>query len=143
MRSFAQKQNQAQKPVASILARPKMATPEPAPREHPILRLQRANGNQAVLRMLQTHAEELEARPTGTASPRFGHDFSRIPVHPSAAGAIQAKLAISAPGDEYEQAAEGVSEQVLATPAHPAVGGTVPRIQYFAPQSTGQRDPAP
>ena len=46
--------------------------------------------------MLRTNAKELEVGLTGTASPRFGHDFSRAPVHPPAPGAIQSKLAINA-----------------------------------------------
>ena len=49
MRTFAQKQNQPQKPVSSSLARLNMATPGPDHREHPILHLQRTIGNQAVL----------------------------------------------------------------------------------------------
>jgi hypothetical protein len=68
---------------------------------------------QAVQRMLQTHAEEPESGSTDTASPHFGHDFSRIPIHPPAAGVIQTKLAINQPGDEYEQEADHVSEQVV------------------------------
>jgi hypothetical protein len=94
MQSYAQRQNQLQKPVAPRLARPKTATPKSASSEHPILRLQGAMGNRAVLRMLQTHAEERETELTGPASPRFGHDFSRIPVHLVVAGAIQTKHAI-------------------------------------------------
>jgi Domain of unknown function (DUF4157) len=117
MRSFAQKQNQPQKPVSSSLARRKMATPGPDHREHPILHLQRAIGNQAVLRMLQRDAEERETGLTGTASPRFGHDFSRIPLHPPAAGAIQ--TTINQPGDEYEQEADRVSDQVMRMPELP------------------------
>ncbi len=117
MRTFAQKQNQPQKPVSSSLAQPNIATPGPVHREHPILHLQRAIGNQAVQRMLQTDAGQSEAGLTGTASPHFGHDFSRIPKHPPAAGAIQTKPAINKPGDEYEQEAERVSEQVMRTPA--------------------------
>ena len=67
MQSYAQRQNRLQKPVASSLARPKMATPKSTPREHPIFRLQRAMGNQAVLRMLQTHAEECETEVRSAA----------------------------------------------------------------------------
>jgi hypothetical protein len=118
MQTFA-KQNLSQKPVASSLARPKMATPGPGHREHPLLRLQRTIGNQAVLRMLKRDAEEPEVGLTGTASPRFGHDFSQIPIHSPAVGAIQAKLAINRPGDEYEQEADRVSEQVMRMPEPP------------------------
>jgi hypothetical protein len=65
--------------------------------------------------MLHTDPEELEAGSTATASPRFGHDFSQIPIHPPAAGAIQTKLEINQPGDDYEQEADRVSERVMRT----------------------------
>jgi hypothetical protein len=39
-----------------------------------------------VQRTLLTHAEDPIARLTDTASPRFRHDFSRIPIHASARG---------------------------------------------------------
>jgi hypothetical protein len=68
-----------------------------------ILNLQRTIGNQAVLRMLRTHAEETDVGYTAAASPRFRHDFSQIPIHPPTAGVIQMKLAINKPGGEYEQ----------------------------------------
>src|SRR6266568_4771928 len=97
MRAFAQKQNQPQKPLSSSPARPNIATAGPDHREHPFLQLQRAIGNQAVLRMLRTNAEELKAGLTAAASPRFGRDFSRISLHPPVAGAIQTKLAINKP----------------------------------------------
>jgi outer membrane protein OmpA-like peptidoglycan-associated protein len=113
MRTFAQKQNRPKKPVSSSLARSNMVKPGPAHREHPIL--QRAIGNQALLRMLQTN-KELEAGLTGTASPRVGHDFNQTPIPPPAAGAIQAKLAISKPGDEYEREADRISGQVMRMP---------------------------
>ncbi len=74
---------------------------------------------------------------------RFGHDFSQIPTHSPAAGAIQTKLAINEPGDQYEQEADQVSEQVMATSAGPAVSGAPPHIQRFSGQSTGQADAAP
>ena len=57
MRTFAQKQNQPQKPASSSLSGPKIAKHGPPHREHPLLHLQRTIGNQAVLRMLQDHAE--------------------------------------------------------------------------------------
>lgn len=81
-----------------------------------ILHLQRTIGNQAVQRMLQTDAEESEADLTRAASHRFEHDFSRIHIHPPAAGPIQTKLAINKPEDEFEQEADRVSEQVMRMP---------------------------
>jgi hypothetical protein len=113
MRIFAQKQNQPQKPVSSSLARSNIAKHGLGHREHPLLNLQRIIGNQAVQRMLQTHAEELEIGSTGTAASRSAHDFSRIPVHASVAGTIQAKLTVNTPGDIYEEEADTVAEQVM------------------------------
>jgi hypothetical protein len=113
MRTLAQKQNQPQKRVSSSLARSNTATSGPTLHSHPLPHLQRTIGNQAVLRMLQTDVEKPEAGLTGTASPHFGHDFSRIPIHPPTRGAIQTKLAIDKSGDEYEREADLVSEQVM------------------------------
>lgn len=64
-----------------------------------------------------------------TASPRFAHDFSRIPVHPPAAGAVQTKLVINKPGDEYEQEAEQLSDRVLRmeSPGEALTAGVVPQ----------------
>src|SRR5207244_3955184 len=49
------------------------------------------------------------------AHPSFGHDFGRVPMHPAAAP-TQTKLAINKPGDEYEQEADRVAEQVMRMP---------------------------
>lgn len=50
---------------------------------------------------------------TVTASPRFGHDFSRVPIHAPTGEQLQTKLAINTPGDPYEQEAESVADQVM------------------------------
>ena len=89
--------------------------------------------------MLQTDAQEPEAGLTGLASPRFGQDFSRIPIHPPLAGAIQTKLAINMLGDSYEQEADRLAEQVMRTPesqlqrACPC-GGGCPECQAEQPE---------
>ena len=83
-----------------------------------ILNLQRTIGNQALQRILRSHAEEpeLKAGLTVTTSPRSGHNFARIPVSPSKAGTLQTKLAINEPGDKYEQEADRVADQVMRMP---------------------------
>ena len=144
MRTFAQKQKQPQKPVSSSLARPHMATLGPDHREHPILHLQRTIGNQTVHRMLQTNTEELEAGLTGMASPRFGHDFSQIPIHPKPLANVQAKLAGRAPGDIYEEEADRVSNQVMNMSAPQlqrtcACGGEGPKCQTEQPGQQHER----
>ena len=74
---------------------------------------------------------------------RFGHDFSRIPIHPPAAGVIQTKLTVNTPDDIYEQEADRIADEVMAAPAHHAVGGAPPRIQRFSGQSNGPMAAAP
>lgn len=65
---------------------------------------------------------------------RFGHDFSQVTVHPSAAGVIQTKLAINQPGDVYEQEADHLSDVVMRMP-EPRIrrpgsrGGGYPKCQ--------------
>jgi len=49
------------------------------------------------------------------ALPAIRHDFSRIPIHPSPV-AIQTKLTVNTPGDQYEQEADQVAEQVMRMP---------------------------
>ncbi len=93
--------------------------------------------------LLRSPGQPLDAGTRAFVEPRFGRDFSRIPTHSPAVDAIQTKLAINKPGDEYEQEADRVAEQVLAAPAHPAVGDAPPHIQRYARQVTGGTDTAP
>lgn len=116
MRTFAQKQKQSQKPVSSNPARSHMATPWLLHRPDLIQHLHRTIGNQALLGLLQNNAEERNAIFTGTALPQFGHDFARIPVTSPKADALQTKLTINKPGDDHEQEADRMAEQVMRTP---------------------------
>jgi hypothetical protein len=100
-----------------------------SPEVRSILHSQQPIVNQAVQRGLQADAGGPEAGLTGSASPRFGHDFSRIPTHPPEAGAIQTKLAITKLGDDSEQEADRTAEQVMRTPE--------PRPQRASPFSGG------
>lgn len=134
MRTFVQKPNTRQPTTsakASLVSRAHVAQGHDP---NSILNLQRKTGNQALLRLLQSNAEECNAVFSGIAPPHFGHDFSRIPVGPRTAGTIQTKLAINAPGDEYEQEADRVAEQVMRMPEPKlrrtcACGGGCPRCQ--------------
>src|SRR5215510_12599657 len=113
MRTFAQKPKTTQPTTSAkspILSRSLVGQ---AHDPNSILNLQRTIGNQAVLRLLQRNAEERNALLTGTTSPHFGHDFSRIPISPPTTGPLQTKLAINKPGDEYEQEADRVSACVM------------------------------
>lgn len=101
-------------------------------RAHPFLKLQRAMGNQAVLNMLHSHSAQIDTPTRTFIGLLFGQDFSQLPVHPPAAGTIQARLAINRAGEGYEQEAGRVSAQVSATPASTATIGAPPFIQRFA-----------
>ena len=58
-------------------------------------------------------------------------------------GLIQAKLKVNEPGDCYEQEADRIGDQVMATPTNSTVSGAPPHIQRFTGQQTGQMDSAP
>ena len=54
--------------------------------------------------------------PSPAAPLRVGSDFSHIPINSPAAGVMQAKSAIEHQGDDYEQEADRISEQVVRAP---------------------------
>ncbi len=149
MRTFAHGQKPTRQ-TKSAIAKAQNGTFAAQPDEvRSILHLQRTIGNQAVLRSLQARADGLEAGSVTEvdsetpAAARSAYDFSRIPVHAPAPIKIQPKLAINTPGDIYEQEADRVSDQLMATPTDPAVNRTPPRIQRFSGQSNGPMDAAP
>ena len=94
MRTFAQKQNQPQKPVSSSFVRPNAAIPGLDHRVNPLRHLQHTIGDQA--------------------PPFCGHDFSRIPLPPPTA--IQPKLKVGEPNDKFEQEADQVADKVMNMP---------------------------
>lgn len=67
-------------------------------------------------------------------SPHHGYDVARISASPPIAGALQAKLAINEPGDQYEQEADRVAERAVRLPEPRlqracACGGGCPKCQ--------------
>jgi hypothetical protein len=80
---------------------------------HPLLELQRTIGNQAVLNMLRSGNVQIDPTTQAFVEPRFGHDFSQIPIHSMQAAVPQTKLKVNQPGDVYEQEANRVAEQVM------------------------------
>jgi hypothetical protein len=78
--------------------------------------MQRTTGSHAGERLLQNNAEEHNAVTTSTATPHIGHNFTQIPVSLPNGSAMQTKLAINKPGDEYEQEADSIAEQVMRMP---------------------------
>lgn len=80
---------------------------------HPMIHLRRGIGNQAIQRVVQTNAEELEADSDIASSAPGVHDFSQVPFYPRARTHIQPKLTVGTPGDMYEQEADRVADQVM------------------------------
>lgn len=116
MQTFAQKPRTSQPTASAKASTDSRGHVGQAHDSDSILNLQRTIGNQAVLRLCQSNAEERNALLTGTTSTHLGYDFSRIPVTAPKAVGIQAKLEINKPGDEYEQEADRVADQVMRMP---------------------------
>ncbi len=139
---------------------------------NPWFRLQRSIGNQAVLRLFHdgilqaklasSSAEDPYEQEADRATEQVAIGTSIAAMqHKCVCGGsrglsgeceecskkkrfgLQTKLKVNEPGDIYEQEADRVADQVLATPAHPGVSGSPPRIQRFSANSNGQMQAAP
>ena len=124
MRTFAQKPKATQQTTSAKTAKSAQARFGLTREVDSILQLRRTTGNPAVQRMLETRAEEPGVGLAAAASPRFGHDFRQVPIHPTA-GVIQTKLAINKPGDKYEQEADHIADQLMRM-AEPIMSGSTP-----------------
>jgi hypothetical protein len=82
------------------------------------LTLQRYSANRAkpsaLLRSLAAPSHT-DTRPA--IAPGFGHSFAQLQVHTRGPRGIQAKLNVSQPGDQSEQEADRIAEQVMRTSA--------------------------
>lgn len=82
----------------------------------PRIQIPHSLGNKAKPRFDHAEPARIEVVPSTPISSPFGHHISRIPVHATASGKIQAKLEVTTPGDMYEQEADRVSEQMMRLP---------------------------
>src|SRR5260370_3463169 len=108
MRKFARKRNDAG--TLNTPEQPSRSAHSPVPQLHSILQLQRAIGNGAVLRRLQSQQRDAPAKaqseahqvPSSSGQPlepaareimesRLGHDFSQVRVHTDASAAKAAQ----------------------------------------------------
>src|ERR1043166_2422321 len=62
---------------------------------------------------LQRKTGDVIENSAATQIAPFGHDFSRIPIHAPAAGAIRSNLAINKPKGEHGHEADRIAEQVM------------------------------
>jgi hypothetical protein len=118
MRTFAKNPKAIQQPTSAKTTTPGRAHFGQSHEVNSILPLQRTIGNQAVQRMLDANTGDRTGDPTTTVIRRFGHDFSRIPVHSCARTFIQPKLTVNTHGDIYEQEADRVADMVMQAPDH-------------------------
>jgi hypothetical protein len=91
--TFSQQQNQARTAVSSGLVRPNTAAAGARHRAELVPHSSHAPGQQASRRGPLTDAGGRQAGLTGTASPRLGHDFSRIAIQPPPSGDDADRLA--------------------------------------------------
>jgi hypothetical protein len=92
---------------------------------HPLnsyIHLPRPAGNQAACRLLEAERK---------------NDVSRVPSYGNGPGMPQAKLTISTPGDDEEQVADRVADQVMRMPDH--LAGSVPAAPQLSANPTLQR----
>lgn len=94
-------------------------------RGNPVLHLQRAVGNQTVLRWLEENSADAKRdRSSATDIARFSQDFSGIVASermPMTSGRIQTKLMISTPRDIDEEEADRVADEVVSMPASASI----------------------
>lgn len=113
MRTFAKKPKANQKGASVESSKPSRSFVGQSRDEHSILHLQCTIGNQAVLRLLQTVTENVNSSSVRNPSTGLAHDFSHIPVYTGTRDAIQPKLKVNAPRDQYEQEADRIADQAL------------------------------
>ncbi|MCK4787487.1 MAG: DUF4157 domain-containing protein [Desulfobacteraceae bacterium] len=91
--------------------------------------------------VLRSPGQPLDMETRAFMEPRFGHDFSRVRVH-TAMPKAQSRLIINQIGDQYEQEADCVAEQVLRTAEPDVEKGFHPSSGYGFSQvrvHTGKR----
>jgi hypothetical protein len=116
VRTFAQKQPQKQ--VASGFARSNTAIPG-LNHTTPLQHLQRTIDGQAIQRLPQTNAEEIDLNSTGTAASCYAHDFSGIPVHAQRQTGAEKLIQRRTTGDTHVETAPPNAHEVLRSSGHP------------------------
>lgn len=134
---------QAQKHFAEVARQPVPTSPGGA-----ILALKRSAGNQAVSHLLgqglrtSPSTSGLLQRKCACGNNAMAGGGCEECGKKQRLG-LQTKLKVNEPGDIYEQEADRIADQVMATPAPHAVSNAPPRIQRFAGQPAGQAEAAP
>lgn len=109
MRTFAEKPKSTQQTTSLESTTLGRAHFGQSPEVNSILHLQRTIGNHAVLRMLEAHTRDTKGDSTITESARFGHDFSRIPVHASVPRTVQTPQTSRGARDGHAYETDGIT----------------------------------
>lgn len=112
MRTFAHKPKENQQTTSAKSTIPGRARFGQGREANSILHLQRTIGNQAVQRLLEANTMNVQGDSTSEIV-RFGHDFSRIPVHVSAQGHVRPTLKASASGSGHASPMEQPAREDL------------------------------
>jgi hypothetical protein len=83
---------------------------------NPILQLQDAIGNRALLHLLRTRNAKAASAPPATAPEQATPAANLVAAVPLLSSPIQRKAIVSTPGDPSEQEADRVAEQVMRMP---------------------------
>lgn len=113
MRIFAQKPKAIPQTTCSKSTKPSRTFLGQSLDVQSIPHLQRTIGNQAVMRLLQTATENMDANSASNSANSFFHDFSHMPIYPGSRNTIHPKLKVNAPKDRYEQEADRIADKVL------------------------------
>ncbi len=112
MRTLARKQNQPQHQPSLNLKRSGITQSATSHEAHALTPLQRSVNHDGGQISLHPNAEHSEAGSGSSSATRFGHDFSRVPVHTTSTTKIQAKLTANASGGDHEQEADAIANQL-------------------------------
>lgn len=151
MRAFADKSKASQQTTSAKSTIPSQAHFGQSSAVGSIHHLHRTIGNHAVRQMMQAHAEGPIAGLTHTSSPRFGHDFSRIPIHASVPRTVQTTQTGSGAADGYRQEADSITDNTAGKLAAPSTdeggksdarGQKPPKPEAAAPKPDAKPEPA-
>lgn len=123
MPTFVPTQSRAATPASPILAPPEIASPSRARIPKPASPLHALTPRPAP-KTASPEDPNLKHLPIPT--PRPSLDLSLIPVHTLATPKLQTKLTINQPGDEFEQEADRIADQVMRTSTLPSPANPKP-----------------
>jgi len=141
MRTFATKQNQAQKQVTSSFVRSNQPGNTLAHHTNRMLHWHRTSDNQPAQRAAGANAHSMDS--AGATLTGFVHDFSRIPLFPPTSQSvhppIQRKPVVSLPGSSCEREADDVADEAARTDLPATRGSATAAVQRQCADCNGEQ----